>query len=100
MRLLILTLAAALAACGGTETETETVETCSVVRAAYVVNPCKDDMTCADDVPLTGPEHTGLTDDELGEIGFLYAARLGVDPGWVVVGPYAFCRSVVMELSS
>ena len=75
--------AAALSACGGGYSQ----ESCTVTRAAFIA--VSDDP--ADDVALTGPEHAGLTDAELAEVGRIHARQQSLPADAVIVGDFAFC---------
>lgn len=76
----IFAMVAALSACGGAAPE----ETCTIAPAAYVQD--------SDDIALTAPADGALGNVQLLAAGRAQAARLGIDPARVVVGPFAFCE--------
>lgn len=83
---LLLTACLAVTACGGGSVSDD--QACTVSRAAFIA-PTDDP---AEDIALTGPEHAGLTDAELAEVGRIHARQQSLPAGAVIVGNFAFCQ--------
>jgi hypothetical protein len=74
-------LSASLIACGGGDPEPEMVHCPQIFRASYIVE------FDGNEILLTSQNQSIMSDDELAEIGFLQAERLGLE-GAVHVGDW------------